>query len=107
MNSGKADLPSIWGGGSTPAISRKVGAKSMFKTMSSMTEPGSIPGPLTKNGTLTSNSNGKLLPYGRKKTYVISKESWYSSVQSIKKGLAEVVFLTLHRRIPRLQVTRS
>lgn len=30
------ERPSIWGGVSTPAMSRKVGARSMFKTMSSI-----------------------------------------------------------------------
>lgn len=62
VNNGNTDLPSICGGGSTPAISKNVGAKSMFNTISSTTVPGSTPGPLTKNGTRTSNSNGKLLP---------------------------------------------
>lgn len=62
VNSGRTDRPSMWEGASTPAISRNVGAKSILSTISSTTDPGSTPGPLTKNGTLTSNSKGKLLP---------------------------------------------
>lgn len=62
MNNGNTERPSMCGGGSTPAISKNVGAKSIFNTISSTTVPGSTPGPLTRNGTRTSNSNGKLLP---------------------------------------------
>lgn len=63
VNNGSTERPSICGGASTPAMSRKVGAKSILSTISSTTDPGSTPGPRTKNGTLTSNSNGKLFPY--------------------------------------------
>ena len=49
------DLPSMWAGLSTPAMSSMVGARSMFSTGSARFEPAAKPGPLTKNGTLMSN----------------------------------------------------
>ena len=51
----RMDLPSMWAGLSTPAMSSMVGARSMFSTGSARFEPAAKPGPLTKNGTLMSN----------------------------------------------------
>ncbi len=59
-------------GGSTPAMSRMVGARSMFSTGSVLSWPDSKPGPRTKNGTL--NSVTHIYSQHRSRSYLCT---WY------------------------------
>ena len=56
-------LPSILDGGVSPAMSRKVGARSMLRTGWSLKLWALTPGPRTKKGTWVSKSYGKAFPF--------------------------------------------